>query len=523
MRLDQLTIKSRFKNLCDFSIDFDEESPTTVVVGRNGTGKSNLLEALTIIFRDLDLGESPLFAYELDYVCRDKRVHIDADPERQTQKGYSIAVNGEAIPFTKFHGDSDRTYLPNYVFGYYSGPSNRMEDHFIKHQEKFYKDLLEGNERPLRRLFFARQVHSQFVLLAFYAEDEPEIQQFLSEQLRIEGLDYALFVMREPPWKSPTGDQRFWNSRGVVSNLLDKLYGLALAPLRMSFRVPAGFRRNTTKEHLYLFLKDLEQVRSLSSGYESQQDLFKALESTYISELIGELRMNVRARKVDGSLTFRELSEGEQQLLMVLGLLRFTREDESLFLLDEPDTHLNPAWSVQYLDFLKDVGGAQDNSHVIMATHDPLVIAGLTRSQVQILQRDDETGHVTAEMPDKDPRGMGVAALLTSEIYGLRSQLDLPTLHDLDRKRELASKEALNPQEEEELSALTEKLGNLDFTHAVRDPQYERFVAAMAERQQAEGLQKVALSKSEQEELRRLAAEILEQSAENDGGTSATH
>ena len=28
---------------------------------------------------------------------------------------------------------------------------------------------------------------------------------------------------------------------------------------------------------------------------------------------------------------------------MVLGLLRFTKEDEALFLLDEPDTHLNPA------------------------------------------------------------------------------------------------------------------------------------------------------------------------------------
>jgi len=35
-------------------------------------------------------------------------------------------------------------------------------------------------------------------------------------------------------------------------------------------------------------------------------------------------------------------SEGEQQLLLVLGLLKFTAEEEALFLLDEPDTHLNP-------------------------------------------------------------------------------------------------------------------------------------------------------------------------------------
>ena len=112
--------------------------------------------------------------------------------------------------------------------------------------------------------------------------------------------------------------------------------------------MPTEFKKQQSLEHLYLFLPDLEHVRTLAGHYDTQQDFFKALESTYISKLISEVRISVRARQVDGSLTFRELSEGEQQLLMVLGLLRFTREDESLFLLDEPDTHLNPAWSVQY-------------------------------------------------------------------------------------------------------------------------------------------------------------------------------
>lgn len=51
MKLDRLHIRSQFKNLSDFRIDFDEASEMTVMVGRNGTGKSNLLETLTIIFR----------------------------------------------------------------------------------------------------------------------------------------------------------------------------------------------------------------------------------------------------------------------------------------------------------------------------------------------------------------------------------------------------------------------------------------------------------------------------------------
>ena len=59
MRIDRLTI-GNFKNLRELTIDFDEEYPTTVILGRNGTGKSNLLEALIIIFRDLNLGEEKL-------------------------------------------------------------------------------------------------------------------------------------------------------------------------------------------------------------------------------------------------------------------------------------------------------------------------------------------------------------------------------------------------------------------------------------------------------------------------------
>ena len=78
MKLDKLWIKD-FKNLKDFTIDFDEEQKTTVLIGHNGTGKSNLIEALVIIFRDLDLGKPPYLAYRLDYLCRNYRVQIEAD------------------------------------------------------------------------------------------------------------------------------------------------------------------------------------------------------------------------------------------------------------------------------------------------------------------------------------------------------------------------------------------------------------------------------------------------------------
>jgi ABC-type multidrug transport system ATPase subunit len=377
---------------------------------------------------------------------------------------------------------------------------------FLLIRERFYKDLVAGKDEPLRRLFFARPVHSQFVLLAFFIEQDPEVLGFLREQLGIEGLDYVLFMMHQPPWRSKDGDSRFWYARGVVAKLLDRLYALALAPLRLEQRVPIGFRKFTRLEHLYLYLAGQSPLLELRKAYRNEQEFFKALESTYISELISEVRIRVLATSSGGSLTFRELSEGEQQLLMVIGLLRFTREDESLFLLDEPDTHLNPAWSVQYLSFLRQFGGAKENSHVVMATHDPLVIAGLTRSQVRILEREGQK--VLVREPDEDPKGMGVAGLLTSDVYGLRSQLDLETLELLDEKRRLAVKESLTEEERERLDELTRQLLELDFSTSARDPLYPRFVQAMTELETREHLQ-TPVTTQQQAETRELALQVL--------------
>src|SRR5215468_9948192 len=121
MRLQRVWISS-FKNLRDFRIDVGDV-PLTVLVGRNGTGKSNFLEALTIIFRDLDLRTDPAFRYEVTYSCRGTKVRVDADPARGKERT-RLSADGKLIR-PRGYG----RYLPSHLFGYYSGPSNRMESH----------------------------------------------------------------------------------------------------------------------------------------------------------------------------------------------------------------------------------------------------------------------------------------------------------------------------------------------------------------------------------------------------------
>jgi len=146
----------------------------------------------------------------------------------------------------------------------------------------------------------------------------------------------------------------------------------------------------------------------------------------------------------------------------------------------------------------------------VMATHDPLVIADLTRDQVLLFERDD-SGQVTVSSPIEDPRGQGIAGLLTSEIYGLRSQLDLTTLNLLDRKRLISTKKTLTKSERAELKDLNERLWNIDAASIVRDPFYSRWAEAYGREAAEENLLKPVLSGEELKRQEELALEILAQ------------
>ncbi|WP_205963187.1 MULTISPECIES: AAA family ATPase [Paracoccus] len=83
MRIDWLWV-DEYKNLRDLTIDFSQDHLITVLIGRNGTGKSNVLEALTVIFRDLLMSERvPSLKYRIAYEIQDRWVFIDADPNRK--------------------------------------------------------------------------------------------------------------------------------------------------------------------------------------------------------------------------------------------------------------------------------------------------------------------------------------------------------------------------------------------------------------------------------------------------------
>jgi len=522
MRIDKVYIED-YKNLKEFNIDLDEKEMKTVLLGQNATGKSNFMEALILIFKNLDLStdvkrQTTKFNYNIVYFIGENRVDVTVK-----DNNYTILVNEEKQTFKSFFSAEGKAkYQPKYVFTYYSGLSNKLKEHFWDHQNNFYKkiigeDFKEDELDSLRKLFYVQLVHSYFVLLAYFTHEneEKESIQFLNEVLNIQDIESILFILRMPKWAEngvkENPDDIFWTAKGLVRPFLEKLWELSVAPIYNDESIRTDFDDYDTQKRLYLFLKGKDKLQELAKTYTSNTALFKALESTYISKLIAEVRIKVKKTNVDGSITFKELSEGEQQLLTVLGLLKFTKDEDSLILLDEPDTHLNPIWKWRYLEFLDKVVQRPKSTQIILNTHDPLVIGGLKKEEVRIFKTAAD-GKLNVDPPDFDPRGLGVEGILTSELFGLPTTLDEPTKAILDIRNNLLVKQQnqqLSDDEQIQLRNIFSELENLGFSNTFRDPLYQKFIVAYKQRIKNET--KMSYTKEEIEKQNQIALEILEE------------
>lgn len=551
------------------------------LIGQNGTGKSNLIEALITIFRDVDLDSDAALDYTLEYEIRGHVVRLQANGVQQ--KRPSVWVDGK--PESQGYLLQNRELLPSHIFAYYSGRNERIEVLFQEHQRRFNyrqeittdevlpEQLLEnftaseadiraleevkrrresrlkysGDDR-LRRLFYCRGGHSQLVLLACLLSDDPVFQKVL-KNLNIESLESALFVLKEPHRlrtkrregkfdenELNEGDPRFWYARGnVVSEFLDKLWQVAWAPIEQEAIRQIDFRGRTEKQkQLYLFVPSHAKLKQLGELVGGTDSFFRYAEGAYIGDLIDEVRITVKKHdEHGGKVSFTQLSEGELQMLTVLGLMRITRGDHCLFLLDEPDTHLNPIWKLRYFDDIENVlvernemssdsDGHNDagfdasvgHSQILITTHDPMMVGSLRREQVHILRRQGD--RTIVEMPDEHPQGMGVTGLLKSELFGLSSTLDIETERRLFRRNELFVKEPRTVDEDVELRRLSAELADLGFSTAdFRDPDYALFVRKMVQHRK---FRKPTLTVEEQAEQDRIAGDIIDEILREEDG-----
>lgn len=525
MRLLRVYIDG-YRNLKNVIVDFDKDSLTTVVIGENGSGKSNLIEAIVEVFRAYDLGEQSRikFSYELCYrlIGYDVRLTNRQDVAEEVPDCFyspEPPIEGGKIQLNLRKLVDSRSvrirsvHLPDLIFGYYSGNGRKLERLFDDHQSRYYgvinKEHPEAeyeSARVARRLFYCRSIHGTLGLLAYLAKPGKDVdaKALLTQKLGITGFHSALAHFKEPSWFNHSNWQKgrassqeqagrgrrtydklseqawdIWGARGPAGTCARALRDTAFHPLTVAGKVVDDYRHKPrTEAQLACFVRNGAALQSIAAKFETDQDMFAALEAADISDLFREVVVWVtRKNDESGDISFSDLSDGERQLLMVLGLIRVSRGKEALFLLDEPDTHLNPAWQLTYLDLIREwteVAADEDKCQIIMTTHNPLTIAALEAKEVRVMS-SDEDGKISVAPPRIDPKGLGFAGVLT-DVFGLSSSLDKPTQEKIDRRNELAREEVLTPAMAKEFAEIKDELRHLGFLYEERDKLYSEFL-----------------------------------------------
>ena len=483
MRLKRLWIEE-YKNLRNFDISFTpEESPYTVLVGHNGTGKSNLFEVLASIFVALEWKRHTPFRYRLEYLCRGYLVEVECNPQKKRSRT-TIYVSRQDETFSKtkiglnqfekFEIENGTRLLPSHIFGYYSGSCLRFEQPFSEYKKWFSKEVkkLEAGEILPRRMLFADLDQTDILVVALWGLEleDPDSSSVL-RSLEIAGIENLRLTVRPPSTYNEQKDLPA--TMGLTGLLLDLISGFN--NFSDGDPIPSGPQAYAAKTYK-LSTRAILELSKMARNRET--NLFSLLFEAREQRILSGVSFDV---VLSGKQTIRHgaLSEGQKQLLLVLGMIKFSQHEEAIFLLDEPDTHLNPFWQYSYLELIREwTKGATDVSdcHVLLTTHNPLTISALEQNEVRIMCKN-ELGDVVAYPPYNGPQGLGFTGTLI-EVFGLATSLDSKTQKIVDERNNLARIEKRNSEEGIRLSELNRQLKKFGFMFEDREPEYQEFLRA---------------------------------------------
>ena len=136
-------------------------------------------------------------------------------------------------------------------------------------------------------------------------------------------------------------------------------------------------------------------------------------------------------KKGDSAILSKSLSDGEYQFLHTIGLALLYKNTNSLFLLDEPETHFNPEWRAKYISVLKKCfEGDLQRPEVLITSHSPFIISDTNESNVLIFTKDD-SGTTNCVRPDFNTFGASVNKI-TSKVFETNSSIGDNSKNELE-------------------------------------------------------------------------------------------
>lgn len=374
VRLQKLNIKG-YKNIQDQQFDFSANQGLIALVGENGSGKSNLLEAISSIFNSVLLESSVDFEYVVEYT-------IGTDSVRLTNATGSLSceVNGT----NKTSNEIKDHFVPSRIIANYSGEDLRLFSSCYKPSyDKFTKQLKAQDALPTLQMVYINKYYWDLCLLSLYFADhtvKTDIADFCSTQLGIKSVQSITFEIDfevAKNWKDNEPRQLLeaifavedlykiseldnGNDKGIV--IVEEKAKKVSAKITLTLD---AFKDRTNT----LYGEDEKFFLYLFAAFTSKENkLLKGIDFTI--ELSNDSIVGVEA-----------LSEGEKKLILIEFITKILGNENSLVLLDEPDAHTHISRKKELLSAVKSFEG-----QTILTTHSPVFVEILKENNIVFLK-----------------------------------------------------------------------------------------------------------------------------------------
>ena len=149
-------------------------------------------------------------------------------------------------------------------------------------------------------------------------------------------------------------------------------------------------------------------------------------------------RVSFVARASGEVVDYVSLSDGEHQLAQLLGAFCMVSFPNVLFLLDEPESHFNPKWRVEFVSRLIDLqtitsmdkGGSEAmEQDCLLTTHSPFVPSDMSRQKVFIFGKEED-GKVAVRQPNIETYGTTFDTIVEA-CFGVRPPISRVPLKEI--------------------------------------------------------------------------------------------
>ncbi|MEG6512506.1 restriction system-associated AAA family ATPase [Desulforamulus ruminis] len=351
--------------------------------------------------------------------------------------------------------------LPAYILAYSSGENEILSLPFFKmrfiHFDEYSDFLIRDDfygQAPEGRLIYLDEQFSQAILLSNLLLQPEEVLQPFEKELGLKTVKEFRLIIGKHQYETIHDDvfEAMAESdkvdlgktrRELTSKLrttIERLESCSTAQYTVyddegveKFRVLDFFVDEATKEafryhfqntplNLFKAFQILHTLNYYTIDQATRAHIYKS-KNIYLKQEMAAIALGERSifqvkdfkldkDGVEDVIYTKSLSDGEHQFIHSLGLCLLYKDENCLFLLDEPETHFNPDWRAKFISRLRDCFSEGKSGETIremlITTHSPFLISDSRQEYVLLFDKNKALNSVSVRRPDFNTLGASI-------------------------------------------------------------------------------------------------------------------